>query len=127
MTANNPSEDRMKPGMKALLVTVAALGFFLVPVVGVGLTGVGNWAVQRALGVDDDTALAQRNRALYVEGQPLHAARDCCESKCGLDWSHATAECSIGTQAAVGCYETCGSTPVDPSAVPSVLRYAPRH
>lgn len=116
----------MKPGIKALLVISATIAFFLIPVIGPALSSVGNWAVQRALGVDDDTALAQRNKDLYAEGQPLRAARDCCEARCSLDWSHALAECTLASQKDVACYETCGPAAVDPNAVPPVLRYPSR-
>lgn len=117
----------MKPATKALLVIFSTIGFFLIPIVGSALGRVGNWAVQRALGVDDDTALAQRNKPLYAEGTALHAARDCCEAKCGLDWSHALEECGLDSRADVECYEACGHAPVEPNTVPPVLRYKSGH
>lgn len=114
----------MKPGIKALLVIVGTMAFFLIPVAGPALSNVGNWAVQRAFGVDDDTAIAQRNKDKYADGQPLRAARDCCEAKCGLDWSHGLEECGLETRAAVSCYEACGTAPAEANAIPSVLHYS---
>lgn len=113
----------MKPGIKALLVIVGTMAFFLIPIAGPALSSVGNWAVQRAFGVDDDTAVAQRNKDKYRVGEPLQVARDCCEAKCGLDWDHALEECGLDSAASVSCFETCGPAKVDPNAVPPVLTY----
>jgi len=108
----------MKPGLKALLVTFGTLLFFLLPVIGTGAGAAGDFLVQRMLGVDDETAVADRKTPDY-KGTPLEAAEQCCTAKCGLDWNYFQDRCDLDTRAASTCYQACGE--VEAPAIKGVI------
>lgn len=101
----------MKPGIKALLVVFGTLAFFLIPVMGPAASTAGNWLVQRALGVDDETAVMDRKLPTYAQSPALTTAVECCTSKCSLDWNWHQDRCTLEKRADSACYEACGEAP----------------
>lgn len=108
----------MKPATKALLVVFGTVAFFLIPVIGPAASSAGNWLVQRALGVDDESAEAERKLPIYRE-TPLDHALNCCTDKCGLDWNYFQDRCTLDTRADSACYQACGA--VAEPTVPGVI------
>lgn len=109
----------MKPGIKALLVVFGTVAFFLIPVVGPAASSAGNWLVQRALGVDDESAVMDRKMPVYRQTPALATALDCCTAKCSLDWNWHQDRCTLESRGATACYEACGV--VEEPAVPSLI------
>lgn len=114
----------MKPGIKALLVVFGTVAFFLIPVIGPAASSAGNWLVQRALGVDDETAVMDRKAPAY-KGTPLEQAVECCTAKCDLDWNWNQDRCTLDDRAGTACYEACGA--VTHPEVPPVIRLPHEH
>ncbi len=98
----------MKPGIKALLVVFGTIGFFLIPVVGPAASTAGNWLVQRALGVDDESAVMDRKLPTYEATPALKTALECCTAKCDLDWNWHQDRCTLDSRASSACFEACG-------------------
>ena len=101
----------MSPGIKALLVVFGTMAFFLIPVFGPGASTAGDFLVQRALGVDDESAVMERKMPTYESTPALKSALECCTAKCSLDWNWYQDRCTLDTRADAGCYEACGEVP----------------
>lgn len=109
----------MSSGVKAVLVLVGTVAFFLVPVIGPAASSAGNWLVQQALGVDDESEVQERKKPAYEASPALTRAVDCCASKCDLDWNYFQDRCTIEKRADAQCYKAC-EAPAEPE-VPSVI------
>lgn len=109
----------MKPGIKALLVTFGTLAFFLIPVIGPAASSAGNWLVQRALGVDDESAVMERKMPTYQKTPALKNALECCTAKCSLDWDWRQDRCTLDGRADASCYEACGVA--EETGIPPVI------
>jgi len=109
----------MKPGIKALLVVFGTFAFFLIPVIGPAASSAGNWLVQRALGVDGESAVMDRKMPTYEKTPALKAALDCCTAKCTLDWDWRQDRCTLDSRADTSCYEACGVA--EATGVPPVI------